>query len=188
VPRNFADIIRRVSRGYDIPTSEALRLVGRPIFTIDLDSLIDEEASDVFVLRPSWATGFQAAVGAEFSHVQLFNPIGSGVIGVVEEVWLEVGAAMRIRVGNSDVALASVGAAAGFRDRRIAGAPAIVIAVDTNVANQVVTRADINIPDTTSFRLPPSGVVLSPGTGIGFEGLTVNISLQASVKWREESA
>ncbi len=186
MPKTIADLTRRVSRGYGLPVSQARALLGNPIFTIQLDDLRDEEASDVFVVRPSWGTIGQEAVVGEFSHVQIFNPLGSGVLCVVEEVLLDSSAADFARIGRSDTALATAGTQQNFRDRRIRGAPACLLRRDTNAVQQVTSDIGFSIPASTTIRTGLDAI-LEPGRGLGFELITANLTLTVSVVWREET-
>ncbi len=185
--RNFADIVRRVERGYGLPTSEARALLGRPLFTIALDTLTDEEASDVFVLRPALGTRVQGAVALEFSHVQYFNPPASGVIAIFDKFILDVSADAFGRIGFTTAALGSTGGAAGFKDRRVSGAPAIELRSDTNVAGQVTSLHSFRIEATVPTVLRDLGIIIPPGTGVDVELEAVNIQLITNAQWREET-
>ncbi len=186
MPRKFADIVRRVSKGYDLPPAEARALLGRPVFTISIDDLRDEEASDVFVLRPSWGDGISGAVAGEFSRVVLFNPDASGVLATLEHVSADVGADQSVRLGNADVDI-GVGDVPGFRDRRIVGFPAVEIQTATNAANQIVPHRTIQLTAGTTVELLTSPILLEPGTGLGIEGNTVNDFVRVNFIWREET-
>jgi len=187
VPRNFGDIVRRVSRGYGIPETQAASLLGRPVFTISIDDLTDEEASDVFVLRPSIGRIGVGAVAAQFPQAQILNPAASGVIAIVEQLFIESDTTADVRFSLSNVELANLGTEVAFRDRRIPGAPAIELR-NGNAVGAVGTRIfRLPIEAGVTYHIPNLNLLLGQDQGLIIELETVNIELELSLLWSEET-
>lgn len=187
MPRNFGDIVRRVSRGYGIPETQAAALLGKPVFVIAIDDLTDEEASDVFVLRPSIGRVGVGAVAAEFPQAQILNPPASGVLAILEQLFIESDTAADVRFSFSNVALANLGAEVAFRDTRVPGAPAVQLRND-NAVGAVGTRIfRLPIEAGVTYHIPNANILLAQNQGLIIELETVNIELELGLLWSEET-
>ncbi len=188
MPRTLADIVRRVSRGYGIPTSEAERLLGRPIFSILIDDLRDEEATDVFSQRPSYGSILSPATAAVNSRIQLFNPAGSGVIAVLNRVLIASDVLSAFQGSELDTPFGNQVVTKAFRDRRITGNPACdidhsEIGAAVGGAIKINGRLAADIPVVVEL-----DIILQAGQGFHFGLNTQNQLITGTFFWREEAA
>ncbi len=187
MPRAFADILRRVEKGYNLPTSRALELVGRPVFTISLDNLLDIEASDVFVLRPAFGVAESGAVALQFSTVQLFNPARSGVVLVLEQIVSSSPAVIVHGLGEHNTAIGGTNDTLDFRDQRIDGAPAAELRTASFAALQFINSLELITEINVSLFSPRLDVIIAEGQGFAVAGATVETAVRANFLWREET-
>jgi len=152
--------------------------------------------------RPEWAFLFggrlgaagleQVAVALEFPAVQLFNPVGSGILMVVEHFQFESTTGQQFRVGPTATPLATApGGASGSRDLR---------GVSSITTGQVVGQ----IRSATSALAFPTfyliydhlqnpfvmgelkfPFILDPGKGMTVQGTAVASTMRMNCAWRE---
>ncbi len=151
--------------------------------------------------RPEWAFlagerlcigyGIQAAVGGQLGHVQLINPIGSGVLAVVQEILVSTSATMAVRIGQLDTPLGGASASAyGYRERRLpAGVQttACDVNTDSSVGSQItteLTHLPVLVNVTNQFKIP---WVLSPGTGVCVRGGSADVQANVNYVWTERA-
>jgi hypothetical protein len=185
--RHLGIIGRKLQRALGLDDASPLHSVGPELVPVsicqDLTSPLEHDAAD---LRLCVGTASMGAVVGEYSHAQLFNPAGSGVVSYVDALIVGSGAADIISVVEYDVALTTADQA-GFRDRRIAGAPACTCRRATNVAQLGTDRALIDVPASEGILIPWTGV-LKEGQGLAVHSETVNQSLRLIVYWAERES
>lgn len=137
----------------------------------------------------------QAASVGNLSHVQLWNPVGSGVNAVLEMTGYTCNAAQQVDLSRYDVALTTNLGNASNKYASTAGA------VTPTSQCQLRTQANaallgIGNPfrhwfDLNAQRVPleplPKPIVLTPGTGVLFRGYTANIGLWAIFDFYEQT-
>lgn len=132
----------------------------------------------------------QAAVAAEYPHVQALNPAGSGKVFFVDTLIVSASVAGTIAVRRYDTALTTapvagqsvnknIGGAAGVLQLRSQSSAVILPAsvsslLDVQVTANTITSVDMSAP-----------IRLSAGQGLVVVTGAVNISLYANVAWRE---
>jgi len=141
------------------------------------------------------AFGQGTRASAEFNAITLHNPVGSGVICIVDEVIIN-NSGIDVHMGINQIALGSVGVNKQFRDTRISGPTGLLVPVV-----QILSGNDIAgdiFPDTIrqvdtvpiNFRLDQPSVsvaILTPGFTLGVESAIANTTLRANFLWRERS-
>ena len=132
-----------------------------------------------------------AATAAEVSKIQLFNPVGSGQLVVIERINAGPATTVDIRMAFTNTALVDESANDRFRDTRLGTAtiPTASTRTDssaTGVAGQFIQRT---LGNTTIVVESTKGVaVLAPGSGLTIGPDSTNIALVASFLWRERVA
>lgn len=128
----------------------------------------------------------QPAVVGAFGWVGLANPVGSGILAIVEQVYNNSGGAGQVSIGSQN---AMPGVAAGqrdddyARDKRHRGLSACELQRGTNLVAQLTT---VRHHVTSATTLPYTGViVLPPGFFAVVEHTVANTQTQASFVWRE---
>jgi len=171
-----------------------------PIFASELvgQVVVQEWEPEFYKLRDEnlcIGLAAQAGVAAEFTHVKLRNPIGSGNLVVLEEVWFRPAAGVSIEMAQV-ISVATVGftnQATAFRDMRAGGLPGVgvtvaQVSIETNVAplgGTAIARLQPLATDTMRLKLT---MVLPPNSEIIFRALTVNVGMQVTFLWRERGA
>lgn len=127
----------------------------------------------------------QANIAAEFSHVQLFNPVASGVTALVRAIVGSTNTSDRMEVAFFNTALATLGA--DGRNLLSGGAaPVAQVRAGTNAAQQGDRFAAQQILANTPIALTEEWVCeLGPAEGVIIRLSTVNISLVGSFSWVE---
>jgi hypothetical protein len=139
--------------------------------------------------------GQQAASVGNLSHVQLHNPVGSGVNAVVRKIGFTIGAAAQVDLSRYDTQLTTdLGAASN----KYASTPAVVTptsqarnrsqanAALLGIGNPLAYWFDINAQRVVMETLTEP-IVLTPGTGILFRCYTANIGLWGMFDWYEQA-
>jgi len=162
----------------------------------DLFPTLDVESLPMELMRASkWTFGSASmqitpAVGTRFV-AQIFNPVGSGKLLVVENVYLHGNGTVDVLFGPTFVALVASSQSIGAERDTRAG-------VITPTVGRILELDDGAFAAFNSVRLTanvlhkisgsPDLAVLAPGTGLTFNFSTVNISGTVSAMWRERVA
>lgn len=130
--------------------------------------------------------GVQSGLAANFSHIQLFNPVGSGLTVIVTSITASQGNGIDINVAVNTAALSTNITEVG---NQLAGGAAPVATLNSqNNATQL---------GTVISREPQSGATniinvvkgnlfaLEPGNGVLINPVNQNSSLEASYSWLE---
>lgn len=129
------------------------------------------------------------AVAAEYPHVQLLNPVGSGRDVYIDTVYVSATNAGTVAIRRYDTALITapavgqsinknIGGAAGSAELRSESAATILAAAPSLSELVVAASATLRIDVTAPIRL-------SPGEGVLVVIGVVNTSLYANIAWRE---
>lgn len=141
--------------------------------------------------RIAYGGGQQALVAAEFSKVQIFNPVDSGTLITVTRMVVQTDVTATIHWDIDGIALSNAVGNARVRDSRESTDQFSTgqIRTDTSVGSTTltgITRILANVPFTLEDE---NGIaVLAPGTGFQVGHLTVNQSLRTTFYWRERQA
>jgi len=185
VPDGLARLVSRLRRAYRLTAGQAA-LFGEGITpVVVVDDVMGTAASDQFYQKTTRAFGSQPAVAAEFSHVQIRNPVGSGVNYLLERVLIAVGADVTVEGGPDGSAnLATVVATNVFRDQRIAGRPATQLSIDSSVASLVTSQwsAAIEAIHSEEFLIDE---LIPPGQGWNLRATTLNVQLNLTYFGKE---
>ena len=93
-----------------------------------------------------------AALAANRSQIQLFNPAGSGVTVIVHRIWTSMATAGLVRLGNHDTALADTDSATAVMERTRGNQPEPAAQLRTHRAaavGSVVQVFELDIADRT---------------------------------------
>lgn len=173
-------------------------LKGQPAIAPELEATIQpvivmqDDAPELSLLkgvRRYMTQGFQGAVAGQFSHIQLINPAGSGVIAVIEMWEIANGAAQ----GHVSGAVANIGlGVAGPATQSIDLRDNIVVATcqvttlaaaASNLTSVVFSRTTTASESFVRLKIP-TGIVLPPGTGWASRN-NVNAVSAANIVWTE---
>jgi len=162
-------------------------------------------ATDVFPMlalevdRPEWhflgggricmGGTYVAAVAAQTQAVQLYNPVDSGVLVVIDSLQAHRGSSGNIIVKIGSAALASSSAGRGVRDTRAYGqAPTAQVRYQSAVATPTGTSVGYvyDYSSSPTARIE-AGIVLSPGYGVSLYPDAQNVSMLAEFFWRERA-
>ena len=146
------------------------------------------------LLLAGWRTAFttktvDATVG-ETSRAGIFNPVGSGIIVVLTDVWLSSGSAIAVAYSTSGTELDTDSFSGVPRDTR-AG---LLVTTGAKVALQqtgnTVQRGRLIIELAITYHhFAKNGLaVLAPGTGFEYGTVVDNEILNATFFWRERAA
>ncbi len=188
MPRTLADLIRRISKGYGIPDSEARSLLGKLQFTVSLDDLTDVEATDVFSQRPCIGGTSGAGGVGTFFEIQLRNPERSGVIVVVEAFGIASDTDTTWELQIADTVLTNLITTKAFRDRRIRGAPAAEIRTLVSGGAGTPTGFTSRLLANDSKYFTGANYALCDGQGLLLGVSVAQIDTRAFFLWTEESA
>jgi len=146
-------------------------------------------------LLSTWRLGFsstkQLALAANVNISQLFNPVDSGQLVVLERVDFKTVTAMDIEYVVTDVALTNLTANHALRDTRT-GIVTQPVAQARDV-QQMASLAQFGLfwveGDVNFTMQDKRGLfVLAPGTGVSFGTTVTNTGSQISFQWRERLA
>jgi len=128
------------------------------------------------------STVITGAAGVQ-GHIQLFNPVNSGVVIHVDSVVIFAASAVALNVTEHDTALTTLATTVDYRDRRVLGSPVGQVRAQTN-AGQL---GNIRFRSTlgTAAELLPLDAFLEAGQGLLVLAVTNNITLTASYYWEE---
>lgn len=139
-------------------------------------------------MRAAAFTG-ASAVAARFSAVGIANPLGSGVIAVVEGFDVSVTTAGRVQVIKQGLAVSALQASVQGRSldsRQTESASVRVLATDeaaTANYGTTVYALDLTPAALSLFRELP--FVLAPASTLWLVHATANVSIAASWRWRQ---
>ena len=140
-----------------------------------------------------WRTGYRAInVGAtvgETSRAQLQNPLGSGLVMVVTDVWLTT---LQIVISYTVTDVLFAGTFPGrLRDTRTGAIEDTGAVVALSQTGNTVKRGDFTTISNETFHhhaTENSLFVLSPGTALEYGTDTDNVALAVTFNWRERAA
>lgn len=125
-----------------------------------------------------------AAEAAKYAHAGIFIPSGSGLVAHVEAAMITHEGAGWLELRTYDAAALSSTGTKAFRDRRITGSPAAVIAGQNNATQLGTFVAAFEVPGDESIQIPID-VVIGDGQGILLTSPTVDKDINAAIYWRE---
>jgi len=185
----YDQLLRRVG-GLIGPGSKVSEVLSELFPVLDVESLNAELA-----FLAGWRLAFGSlshnGSSGDLNHVQLFNPVGSGMIVVLERVDFRSDLAQTIRYGLSTVALADFTANEAMRDTRqgILLSPVAQLRDVQQVGGIAAVgqiRLIVNVNQTLKEK---KGLfVLAPGTGVTFASTVITSFTTMSFLWRERVA
>lgn len=173
-------ITRKIRAALELPGTSPIQLVN----VVIAEDLTEPENNSQFDERVAIGVGFQAGVAAEFAQVQLFNPPNSGVLVVVQKIFIAPETAGSVVLLRFDTILPTPGTQSGFRDFRASGNPAATINVDRDAA-QLGTIIAIYSAPTTGLFLDDEFWVLDPGNGLNIAAGIVDDNVRVTYQWKE---
>jgi len=153
--------------------------------TVNVSANTERWLSELRAGRCFGGTGSIASVAAQNAHVQIFNPIASGITVLVRNLWADPFTASTIVVTHYNTALANLSTTTV---NLLSGGAAPV--AEIRAANNAGLLGSIFFGQA----FPPSLVQqvaadwvteLGPGEGLTFALVTVNIALEVSFQWNE---
>ena len=135
-------------------------------------------------------TTLLASVG-DLNHHQLFNPVDSGMLVVLERMDINSATSQLIEYGLATVALADFTANQAFRDTREGILqPVVAQARDVQQVGSIARFGAFRIIANTTFTMQDKQglFLLAPGTGITFASVTANTVTNVTFQWRERVA
>jgi len=182
-------LVRRVA-GLIGPGSKVNNTIGDLFPMLDVENLPGE----LYLLagtRLGFGGELQQGAAGETPRVQLFNPVGSGLLVTVTSVIISTNAIAVIRLLTDPIAQTTNSNNQRVRDTRL-GSATFTTAEVRSASDAVVLTADIEyriLPNTPTILADPDGVaVLAPGTGLTVTNTTVASQVTASFFWRERTA
>lgn len=153
--------------------------------------------------RPEWAYlggvalasagAERAGVALQVAHLQIFNPVGSGALVIVNELVLASDNSAVIQWGVTPTAMATNETVGGAADTRLLSPIAV-----RNVAAQIRSDSTVGLLGmsytlgtirviTNQGIVIPQDVVLAPGTGLLVSNRAIAALLQVTFIWRERA-
>lgn len=178
--------------------TKALEIKGQksPVLTLDNNVVAVVIAEDL-TKQSAWlsptekkicATFTIAAVAAQFGILAVTNPVGSGVIAIVERVVSVSGVISQFKFGLVDPLAVPAGLAnMFFRDRRNSGAATCRAFQGTDAVLRVVNEY-LNFQVSTSVPCPwfeTEGIVIQPGETFGIQSTVASNQITPTI-WLEE--
>jgi len=162
----------------------------------ELFPMIDVETQNAeLAFLATWRLAFgstlQGALAANQNVSQIFNPVDSGMLVVLERVDILTNTDQNIEYALTTTPLTNFTANVGFRDTRgvISSLPVTQLR-DVQQPGSIATFGIIFALDLGTFTMEEKKgmFVLAPGTGLSFSTTTVNTSLNITYTWRERVA
>lgn len=182
----LAETLRRVKGFLDATKEQAEAEANRRVYTYGLADLDNIYYDDINGFPARFIGGFGVtAVGGELSLVQLFNPAGSGIDAVVEQVLISsttTTQSMQVRVNAA--ALETVTTQRNRRDFRSSSGGACLLRQGTEAVASGLPIGQFRILADTPYVLPLD-LCLGPSNGVHIEAVTVNTAIQVNFWWRE---
>ena len=182
----YDQLIRRVGALYG-GGSKVTEVLAELFPVLDVEN-VPSELLALMDTRLCFGRTFTAAVVAEISRSQLFNPVGSGLIVTITRLFEVSDTSQVLEHGLLTTAISAPSAVGGFRDSRfgIAGRPTAQLNVDNQAAAQpAIFRTRVGTTETYQWWDQNDIAVLEPGTGFVAVTTTVNTTLQVGYLWRE---
>ena len=141
-----------------------------------------------------WRTGYRAinisATPGQTSRGQLINPLGSGLIVSVTDVWLEMTSIQQVNYTTESVLFTPIfpGRKRDTRTGAIEDTGAVVALASTG---NTVRRGSLTLLGNVTFHHHASNndlFVLAPGTAIEYGTELDNLNLALTFFWRERAA
>lgn len=190
------DLAQRLTRGLEIKGQRS------PVLTLDNIVapvvLLEDLTTQTEFKGPKdrrAAFGFiVAAVAGELSGAALVNPLGSGVIIVLERITVATGTAVNISVTETAHAAAAatwapISGAGIWLDRRNDGLPSALVLAGTDIGG-VVGSAGYEyqrIGSAGPYPIFDSPIVIREDRCVAVEAQSVNLGINFGFRWREIS-
>lgn len=186
-----ADLNQRLTRALEIkgqksPVLQLDNVVAGVVIVEDLT----KQAEWLTPTERKWASSVTLpAVAGVTNILAITNPLGSGVIGIIERIHaLTVGSAQSFLYGLIDpLAVPANPASMFFRDRRNSGAVTVRAFSGTDAVSRVVNQY-LGFQVSNAVATPwyeTEGIVLQPGDTFGIQSTTVNVQTTMTI-WGEE--
>jgi hypothetical protein len=184
---SLAQLRVRLRDSLDLHNSEATGLMAALQPVIVLDDLTFLPGSDAGPgSRPCIGSYEQAAVAAEFPHVWLWNPVGSGVIARVDQLLVKTTALVHTIVENYLVSGTAATVTYRFGDSRMSGRPACTPQRGSAGAKLSDEQIWDLINQANDFFVVYPNYVLGEGAGIGVRVAATNNNLYCGFRWTEQ--
>ncbi len=181
------EIARKIQRRFGTDGPAPTHTIAPEIVPVALvEDLTDTTPEDTGFQRACFGYSGQSGAASNNSHVQLFNPAGSGVMLHVEAALVSIGSAGNADLRYHDTELSTAGSNESFRDRRIGGRPVGRTSAQNNGSALGTSLATLALPGTESIQVPVD-VLLDEGQGILFLAASQNISVTCLWYWQERS-
>lgn len=179
-------IHQRLASALGMTEAQAAKVVQRLVPIVVAADVTRPEETDVFNERLCAGFGELGQTVGNFSHVQVFNPLTSGVIITLDLVYVSRTnqGAVSVRRHNTALSTASISI---FRDRRVSGAPAAAVRQETVAAQQGTATLSFSIPAADATPIPIDWI-LQPGQGVVFVPSANNQGLSLNAWWTERRA
>lgn len=185
----------RLARGLELRQSggEGLLLADQVVPVVQLEDLTTQSVFQGPLDRRANGGNVQAAVAAQYGQVTLLNPIGSGIVAVVEQLLFRLNTSSPVSWGWATPIGAPAGDVTRFCDPRNWGSgltarPACLIYSGTDagaLAGITCVTGRVGQGSTTSPGQIDVGMVLLPGYALGVVAEAVNFELSAHFRWCE---
>lgn len=186
-----ADLNQRLTRALEIKgqKSPVLQLDNSVVAVVIAEDLTKQAEWTSPTERKLAAQDTIVGVAAQMGILAVTNPIGSGVIAVVERVCAAVNtAAQQVLFGLVDpLAVPANPAPLEFRDRRNTGAPACRAFSGTDGVMRIVVPY-LQFQSSNSISTPwyeTDGIVIRPGDTFGLQTVLVNVNFSPTI-WLQE--
>jgi len=191
-------LIRRVMAEMNVTREDAESIVSERLqlgMRLDTDRLLDHGADT----GTRFFTGHAnvSAQAALSSQIQLFNPVGSGIVVIVPKIRGWATAANRLQVLLNNAQISTVVAGANYlhfynRDSRfltdVGSAAGNVATFRINNQSAVVAGAfldDFSTGGAAFFAERDYELLLMPGWGVGLQPDAQNVAAQGGLDWEE---
>jgi len=185
----YDQLIRRVG-GIIGPGSKVSEALSELFPTIDVE-LVPGELLLLGGTSICQGSATLTADAGERPRIQLFNPVGSGLLATVTTVMASTSSTTTFRVATNNTALTDGVGTEVFRDRRRAGTdlPTCQIRTDSTVAAVDAHLTFLGLSNINQILKDPNTMaVLPPGSGIEVGTTTLAGNLTCNYLWRERVA
>lgn len=163
-------------------------MVLRLVPTFEVAALAEISGAETGV-NSAMGLAYQAAVGGQFSHSQIWNPAGSGVILLISYMAATTTITTELMIGRHDTALTTLSASKQWVDSRRSGLPVGQTRAQASVASLGNVLWAARVPSDQYARVHfANPLVLGPGQGMHIRTNAFNDSCYGSFLWREERA
>jgi len=182
-------LMRRVG-GLLGPGSKVSEVLSEIFPTVDVER-VPGELLYLMGTRIAYGGAVQNAVAAEFSKIQVFNPVDSGMLITVTRMVAQADATTIFHWDIDGIALTSAVGNGRVRDTRVSidEIPVGQIRIDTSVGSTTMTGITSTLVNTPFTLEDENGLaVLTPGTGFQVGIINANVRMRATFYWRERAA